>query len=496
MEQLIEYLSNIFAVDQWPARWFCGNWSDFHGWLYIISSFAIWGAYFTIPVIIGWFVSKKKNLPFKKIFLLFLLFILFCGLGHLIDGLIFWFPVYRLSALILFLTAVVSWGTVIALFKIIPDALTLKTPTDFTTEINRITYDLELKNKRFQLLADNMPQIVFTADSGGNLDYYNKQTYEYTGLKFEDLKGDKWLQIIHPEDRQENLKKWFHSVKNGEDFIFEQRILSSNGEYNWYLSRATAERDENGKIISWIGTCTDIDKNKLESQRKDDFIGVASHELKTPLTTLKAYSDLLEQELETKQNAETENSYIKKVKASINKLEGLINNLLDVAKINSRKFILENEKICMKELLDEVIEITSKSSKDHTITYNCTTNNHILGDKHRIEQVISNYLSNAIKYSPDGNNIIVELKQNEKEIIFSVEDFGIGFPEESKQYLFNKFYRASSPFHVNGMGIGLFISKEIINLHHGKVWAERKKDKGAKFYFSLPIYLDSSNNNE
>jgi PAS domain S-box-containing protein len=489
MQQIINFLNDIFAVDQWPARWFCGNWSDFHGWLYIISSFAIWGAYFTIPIIIAWFISKKKDLPFKKIFILFISFILFCGFTHLLDGLIFWFPVYRFSALILFFTAIVSWGTVIAFYKVMPEILSLKTPTDFKIEIDKIKEDLELKNKRFQFLADNMPQLVFTATDDGNFDYFNEKTFQYTGLRFQDLKDDKWFKVIHPEDKMENEKKWTDSVKTGKDFIFEQRILNVKGEYRWHLTRATAERNENGQITSWITTCTDIHANKKESQRKDDFIGIVSHELKTPLTIIKAYTGLLELELETKENASTENTYVNKIKTSINKLERLINDLLDIAIINSGKLKLKKEKICMKELLDEFTYINSKNTVSHAIIYNCTSpNNHILGDQLRIEQVMSNYLNNAIKYSPHTSNIIVELNQNEKEIIVSVEDFGIGFPEGSKHNLFNKYYRSASPVQVSGMGIGLFICKEIINKHKGKVWAERKREKGSIFYFSLPIY--------
>lgn len=151
-----EFYANIFDTADWPARWHCGNWSDFHGWLYIISDLLIWAAYFTIPVMLIYFIKKKSGVPFQRIFWLFGSFIILCGSTHLIDAIIFYYPVYRFNALLLFATAVASWMTIVALFRVIPDALLLKTPAQLelvvaerTLEINQMNN--ELKSKAEQL---------------------------------------------------------------------------------------------------------------------------------------------------------------------------------------------------------------------------------------------------------------------------------------------------------------------------------------------------------
>lgn len=164
MDQIVDFITNVFGTESWPARWFCGIWSDFHGWLYIISSLTIWAAYFAIPLSLMYLVSKKKDtLPFQRIFWLFIIFILSCGLTHLVDAVIFWYPVYRLSALVLFFTAVVSWITVIGIFKVVPDALTLKSPQQLEQIVIERTQQLEASNDNLTRLNKDMDNFIYSA---------------------------------------------------------------------------------------------------------------------------------------------------------------------------------------------------------------------------------------------------------------------------------------------------------------------------------------------
>jgi PAS domain S-box-containing protein len=487
MSEVAEFFSGILAADNWPARWYCGKWSDFHGWLYIMSSFAIWGAYFAIPVLIAFFASKKRNIPFRNVFYLFTAFILFCGFGHLIDGLIFWVPVYRLSALVLFGTAVVSWLTVFALIKVIPEVLTLKTTVDFEKEIEQYKEELNKQAEQTRFLADKMPNIVWTTKADGKLDYLNAFALNYFGKSMQDLEDWKWTEMAHPEDREENVRLWKEAIETGNDFVIEHRLKDSAGRYFWHLTKGSAHRNKSGVIEYWVGTGTNIQEQKTEMEKKDEFIGIASHELKTPLTTLKAYTQLLESEIEKKETG-PESSYMKKMQASLSKLEGLIADLLDVSKIQSGKLEMKYENVNISELLKDVLEINANTSKTHKITFSGSSNGTIKGDKFRIEQVIMNYISNAIKYSPAANEVKLVLGEKENEIEVCVEDFGEGFEENEKEKLFERFYRSSSPVKVSGMGIGLFICREIIQRHNGRVWAERKSiGKGSKFYFTIPI---------
>jgi hypothetical protein len=150
MTEIIEFFQKLLDTADWPPRWVCGNWSDFHGWLYIGSDIAIWLAYFILPVVIIWFVTKRPNVPFLPVFWLFAAFILFCGSTHLIDAVIFWSPVYRLSALVKFMTAIISFATVFALIRDLPKLLDAKAPIDVSSE-NMARLELELKEKNDEI---------------------------------------------------------------------------------------------------------------------------------------------------------------------------------------------------------------------------------------------------------------------------------------------------------------------------------------------------------
>lgn len=163
MEKLLEFISFILGVEYWPARWNCGIWTPFHGWTYIISSLLIGSAYFAIPVVLYQFVRSRSDLPFVRIFWLFILFILACGSTHLIDAVIFWFPVYRLSALMLFLTALISWVAVLGLWRVLPQALALKSPAQLTSIIEARTRELEASNRALRKVNQDLDTFVYAA---------------------------------------------------------------------------------------------------------------------------------------------------------------------------------------------------------------------------------------------------------------------------------------------------------------------------------------------
>ncbi len=163
MEQVLDFLKKLLLADSWPARWYCGEWTDFHGWLYICSDLAIWLAYFAIPVLLIRFVTQKRDVPMPSVFWLFGAFILLCGLTHFLDATMFWWPAYRLNAFIKFVTACVSLLTVYELIKILPVAFTLKTTKELEIEIaarqqaekklSEYARELEVKNKELEQFA-------------------------------------------------------------------------------------------------------------------------------------------------------------------------------------------------------------------------------------------------------------------------------------------------------------------------------------------------------
>ena len=151
MNEIIDFFQKLFDTADWPPRWVCGKWSDFHGWLYIGSDVTIWLAYFIIHVVIIWFVQKRPNVPFLPVFWLFAAFIIFCGATHILDAIIFWWPAYRLSALIKFLTAIISFATVFALIRDLPKLLDAKVPTP-SDENDTARLQAELEKKEAEIL--------------------------------------------------------------------------------------------------------------------------------------------------------------------------------------------------------------------------------------------------------------------------------------------------------------------------------------------------------
>ena len=359
------------------------------------------------------------------------------------------------------------------------------TNTDVTDQ--RIIEDaLKESESRFRLLADSMPQQIWTGDNEGNLNYFNEAVYQFSGLTFDEIKKDGWLQIVHPDDKEENIIKWMHSIKTGEDFFLEHRFKHHTGEYRWQLSRAIPQKNKEGEIQLWVGTSTDINEQKLKEQKKDEFLSIASHEMKTPLTTAKAYLQLLEMHLD--EGNEQVNIYAKKANDSVERLNYLIAELLDVSKIQHGKLNYQFAPFDFNELIDNSVEDMQHTSPKHTIIKTGNAPVKINGDKHRLQQVIINLLSNAIKYSPDSENIYITTEEKDGEVKISIKDNGIGMGKHHLEKIFDRYYRVEEhAIQFQGLGIGLFISYEIIQRHGGKIWVESEPGKGSIFYFTLPV---------
>ena len=194
MEQIYEFFVNLLSADNWPARWKCGIWTEFHGWLYIISDLAIWAAYFVIPFFLIRFIKKKPNIPLPGVFWLFGIFILFCGLTHLMDAVIFWWPNYRLSALIRFMTAIVSWVTVVAIYKYLPLVMAMRTSSEFEKEIS----ERKKSEAKFLGLLESAPDAMVITNSAGEILLVNVQAEKLFGIKRNEIIGQK-IEVLIPD---------------------------------------------------------------------------------------------------------------------------------------------------------------------------------------------------------------------------------------------------------------------------------------------------------
>lgn len=353
------------------------------------------------------------------------------------------------------------------------------------------THELDLSREQFKFLADNIPVIVWTSKPDGNMDYYNSKWYDYTGVTFNETKDSGWVNMVHTADRCSTVEAWSHAVSTGEPYEVECRFLRNDGEYHWHLGYATPFKDKNGNILAWFGCCTDIEDQKRQIEKRDEFISIASHELKTPLTSAKGYLEIIgsykKQELPL-----SIAEYINKAINAVNKLQTLVSDLLDVSKIQAGQLQYERIEFNLSDLVNTCIDNFGHLYSDRKLVCDCEEIMLVKGNQGRLEQVIMNLISNAVKYSPRGTDIILISRIEGKKAIVAVTDSGIGLSDEQKKRIFERFYRVKDEkFLTSGLGMGLFISSEIIKSHGGALMVSSEYGKGSTFSLELPLISSS-----
>ncbi len=350
-------------------------------------------------------------------------------------------------------------------------------------EIERVE---KRSSDNLKLILGKMPQITSTASSNGAVTYFNHFFLDYSGLTLAESIDSGWEKVLKPEQKAEVQKTWGHSIETGEDFSMEILFKRKSDEsYRWHLSRAVAIFNADGKLESWVGAAIDIHDQKTKEQAKDEFISIASHELKTPLTTAKAYIQMLI--IGMKDTGNNDLIFAEKAETSIVKLEELIGELMDVSKIQNGKLQLKVGFFDFNDMIEEVVEAIQYISPGYNIKILSKIKDPVKGDRERLIQVVINLLTNAVKYSPTSKKVFIHIKQEKGTVTVAVKDNGIGILKQNLKKIFERYYREDHrAIHFQGLGIGLFISYEIIQRHNGKLWAESEPGKGSTFYFTIP----------
>lgn len=350
---------------------------------------------------------------------------------------------------------------------------------------------------RFKTLADSMPQIVWTADADGKIDYFNQRWYSYLRLPDKTFPINDLTENMHPDDVAGYFGNWNISVDTGNPFQVEFRFRDQNnpGHYCWLLAKALPITDPNGAIVKWHGSFTDINDLKLAQlsiqqlvKEKEDFIHIASHELKTPVTSLKGSIQLLERMSGEGALTEEMDVLIQMAVRQVNKLSRMVGDLLDVARMDADKIELVGRDFLLQEAIADSLEQVRFLAPKSTIRVDGPTDIRIHSNKERIEQVITNFLSNAIKYSPEGAVIVLEPSLLDGHLRISVTDHGIGIPSSKLPFVFDRFFRVEgSSDKFSGLGLGLYISAGIVSRLRGDIGAMSELGKGSTFWFTLPV---------
>lgn len=301
-----------------------------------------------------------------------------------------------------------------------------------------------------------------------------------------------FIDRLHPDDRKriiEVIDDTFDKSKNGGNYDVEYRTIGADDQrVRWVRAKGKAYFDGQDVPIRLIGSVLDITEQKLDEIRKNDFIGMVSHELKTPLTSLSAYVQMLMARANRSEDIFAAEA-LSKANLQVKKMSTLINGFLNVSRFESGKIQLSKEDFDLVEVVKEVIEEKRLTFESHPITFHPCKATMINADKDKIGSVISNFLSNAVKYSPAGEPIDVHCERADDEIHLSVEDRGRGIEPNDISRLFERYYRVQSRDnkYISGFGIGLYLSAEIIKRHRGQIWAESEPGKGSTFHFKLPL---------
>lgn len=258
------------------------------------------------------------------------------------------------------------------------------------------------------------------------------------------------------------------------------------GEEKWIRATGRVFLDAMGNVTEYSGMFMDITERKLDELRKNDFIGMVSHELKTPLTAINGFVQVLQRKARLDAD-EYASKALEKTQIQIKKMTAMINGFLNVSRLESGKLMIDKTAFRLDELLQETVDETFISPSTHTIVMALSCEVIVNADRDKIGNVISNLLSNAHKYSSNGSSIEINCEVKDQEVIVSVKDQGIGISKDDAKKLFDRYYRVQSNHTISGFGIGLYLSAEIIHRHDGKIWVKSEGQVGSTFYFSLPL---------
>ena len=361
------------------------------------------------------------------------------------------------------------------------------------------------REDQYRFLADAIPVQVWTALPSGSLDYVNRGVTEYFQRTAEQILGDGWLSMLHADDVARTIERWTHSVTTGEAYEIEFRLWHlASEEYRWHLGRAIAQRDESGAIVKWYGSNTDIEDNKRAARElerlhqealaanraKSDFLTAMSHELRTPLNAIGGYAQLLEMGLRGP-ITEAQRTDLRRIDRSQKHLLGLIDDVLNFAKLGAGKMEYKITDVPMREMIESVTDMVASQIEAKGLPFNteaCAEDLMVRADADRLRQVIINLVGNAIKFTAAGGEIVVECERRDTLVTIAVRDSGVGIAEDKLASIFEPFVQVGRKFSTNseGVGLGLTISREFARGMGGDLRVESQIDVGSTFVISLP----------
>jgi two-component system sensor histidine kinase VicK len=347
---------------------------------------------------------------------------------------------------------------------------------------------IEESEERFRTMAEDTDMLIALADENSNGVYFNKAWERLTGKSMTELLNNGWAELVHPEDRVKWIDTYSTAFKNKASLSGEFRIRSKDGDYRWLYAKIPARYRSDGTFIGYISSCTDITELKEDELRKNDFIGMVSHELKTPLTSITGLIQITNAKLKNSEDVFLKNA-MEKAGVQLKKMANMINGFLNMSRLESGKIMIDKQRFNLDDLLRETISEMQLVVSSHLIHFQPCDPVEVDADRDKIGSVVTNLLSNAVKYSPNSNSIEVKCHIEGDMAQVSVRDEGIGLNQQDTDKIFDRYHRIVTDHtkNISGFGIGLYLSAEIIERHKGRIWVESQIGTGSTFYFSLPV---------
>ncbi|HEY9686561.1 MAG TPA: PAS domain S-box protein [Coleofasciculaceae cyanobacterium] len=506
MEQVIYFFSHLFDVSGFPPRWFCGQWTGFHGWLYILSNVGIWAAYTSIPVWLAIFVTRRRDVPFPAIFWLFIGFILFCGMTHLLDALVFWVPAYRVNAIVLFLTAVTSLATVGVLIPTLPKAFALRSPKALEVELQAQERALHESEALFQLLVSSIRDYgICRLDPDGRVLTWNEAAEKIMGFSKEEIIGQYCSKLIPREPSQcVSAEQELEIARTQGRFEDEGWRLRKDHSRFWASVLITPIYGESGELLGYAKVVRDLTERKQSEEElrrvADDlreqtrqlqavnkeleaFSYSVSHDLRSPLRSLDGYSQALLEDYSGRLD-EKGRHYLNRIRLGSQNMAHLIDNLLNLARMS--RVGLQFSEADLSAMATEVADGFQEDEPERNVEFRIEPGLKVMGDARLLRNLLQNLFDNAWKFTQDRDSAMIEFgsRREDGRTVYFVRDNGVGFDMAYSDKLFGAFQRLHGP-EFPGTGIGLATAQRILNRHGGRIWAESKPDEGAVFYFEL-----------
>lgn len=381
--------------------------------------------------------------------------------------------------------------------------------TDITDRV-KAKKIVEEREAWFRNMADNSPVMIWVSGTDKGCTYFNNTWLEFTGRIMEQEIGNGWAAGVHPEDLERSLITYHDAFDSRKPFRMEYRLRRHDGRYRWIQDVGKPTYFSDNTFTGFIGSCSDIhdqrmmkeeleflvrqrttelsdalDREKEMNELKSRFVSMASHEFRTPLSVVLSSTALIEQYTAAEKN-EKINKHLTRVKASVSNLTTILNDFLSLDKLEQGNVEIERELFDIAEFIQPVVkDVHFLRKKGQHISHMHKGEHQVLLDQKKLRYIMVNLISNSIKYSPENTAINLH-SENAEGITITVEDHGIGIPEEEQKHMFNKFFRAKNTGNVQGTGLGLTIVKRYVELMNGTVGFVSKPGEGTSFIIELP----------